>query len=126
MTLAWVVCAIRKLAGGVLPGWWARLPLPALPPTGVFLALLTAAVLVQALQSIAQYINQVTLVDLAARCRRELTQRLQHHLLDLSFASISRYRAGDLIDHLSQGPEAVQLQIQHSGQALRSALLACT
>ena len=126
VTLALVFLAIRQLAGGVLPEWWARLPLPALPPTGVFLALLTAAVLVQALQSIAQYINQVTLVDLAARCRRELTQRLQHHLLDLSFASVSRYRAGDLIDHLSQGPEAVRLQIQHSGQALLSALLACT
>ncbi len=126
VTLALVFLAIRQLAGGPSPLWWSRLPLPSLPPTGVFLALMAAAVLVQALQSVAQYINQVTLVDLAARCRRQLTRRLQQHILDLSFASVSRYRAGDLIDHLGQGPEAVRLQIQHSGQALLSALLALT
>lgn len=126
VTLALVFLAIRQLAGGPSPLWWSRLPLPSLPPTGVFLALMAAAVLVQALQSVAQYINQVTLVDLAARCRRQLTRRLQQHILDLSFASVSRYRAGDLIDHLGQGPEAVRLQIQHSGQALLSALLAVT
>jgi len=126
VTLALVFLAIRQLAGGPSPLWWSRLPLPSLPPTGVFLALMAAAVLVQALQSVAQYINQVTLVDLAACSRRQLTRRLQQHILDLSFASVSRYRAGDLIDHLSQGPEAVRLQIQHSGQALLSALLAVT
>ena len=126
VTLALVFLAIRQLAGGPSPLWWSRLPLPSLPPTGVFLALMAAAVLVQALQSVAQYVNQVTLVDLAARCRRQLTRRLQQHILDLSFASVSRYRAGDLIDHLGQGPEAVRLQIQHSGQALLSALLAVT
>ncbi len=126
VTLALVFLAIRQLAGGAPPSWWARLPLPPLPASGVFLALLAAAVAVQGAQSIAQYINQVTLVDLAARCRRQLTHRLQQRILDLSYASVSRYRAGDLIDHLSQGPEAVRLQIQHSGQALLAALLALT
>ena len=126
VTLALVFLAIRQLAGGASPSWWARLPLPPLPASGVFLTLLAAAVAVQGAQSIAQYINQVTLVDLAARCRRQLTQRLQQRILDLSYASVSRYRAGDLIDHLSQGPEAVRLQIQHSGQALLAALLALT
>jgi subfamily B ATP-binding cassette protein MsbA len=126
VTLALVFLAIRQLAGAAPPPWWARLPLPPLPPTGVFFTLLAAAVLVQALQGLAQYINQVTLVDLAARCRRHLTQQLQQRIFDLSFASVSRYRAGDLIDHLSQGPEAVRLQIQHSGQALLSGLLGFT
>jgi hypothetical protein len=43
VTLALVFLAIRQLAGAPSPSWWSRLPLPPLPPTGVFLTLLAAA-----------------------------------------------------------------------------------
>ncbi len=106
---------------------WAALPLLfSLPPHVGFLALLAVAVLLQALQSLARYGSQVANGYFAARCRARVTSEVHSQVLRLSFACASRYKVGDLTDYASQGPEAIRLQIEQSGQLLMNGLLLLT
>lgn len=92
--------------------------LNSLPSKGVVLGLLLLAVLMQALQSLARFLNKVSVGYFAARCRTIVTARIHSHVLSLSFACASRYKVGDLADHANQGPEAIRVQIEQSNALL--------
>jgi len=100
--------------------------LNSLPSTALFLGLLVLAVLLQALQSLTRYLNQVSVGYFAARCRALVTSRIHNQLLSLSFPCASGYKVGDLTDYASQGPEAIRQQIELSSTLLVSALLSST
>jgi subfamily B ATP-binding cassette protein MsbA len=97
--------------------------LNALPAVPLFLALLAIAVLLQAAYSLTRYVNLVSLGYFAARCRAEVTARIHSRILTFSYPWASSYRVGDLKDHCSSGPIAVQTQIELLGQSLVAVLL---
>ncbi len=93
------------------------------PRTPLFLILLAVAVLLQALQSGARYLNAVSIGYFAARCRALVTARIHSQILRLSYPCASGYRVGDLTDVAAIGPEAVRIAIEQSGQLLVNGLL---
>jgi subfamily B ATP-binding cassette protein MsbA len=137
-TLAVVFLAVQVLAapGGTsfnwatnpVLAWWpeAASRLNALPPTALFIILLALAVLLQALQSLGRFANNVSVGYFAAECRAKVTVRIHSQVLRLSFPCASGYKVGDLTDYASQGPEAIRIQIEQSGQLLVSLLLSVT
>lgn len=136
VTLAVIFLAVEALStpAGQAFNWagnpiFGRLPVAAallsgLPPVAVIASLLATAVLMQALQSFARYINLVSVGFFAARCRALVTARIHHQVLSLSFACASSYKVGDLTAYSSSGPEAIRVQIAESS-ALVVALLLC-
>jgi len=135
-TLAVIFLAVEALSAPTGQAFnWAgnpilgRLPVAAallsdLPPVVVIASLLVTAVLVQALQSLARYVNLVSVGFFAARCRALVTVRIHHQVLSLSFACASSYKVGDLTAYSASGPEAIRVQITE-GSALVVALLLC-
>ena len=120
-SLAVLYGGIRLLSSAQVPSAldWLRLPADRL-----FVVLLVAAVALQALQSLLRYGNAVVVGLFAARCRAQITAALHRQILGFSFACASRYRVGDLISHLGQGPEAVEKQITTAAQVLVHGLMA--
>ncbi len=137
-TLAVVFLAVQVLSAPAgAPFDWATNPLvgrwPAavawlngLPATKVFVSLLTLAVLLQVLQSLTRFLNQMSVGYFAARCRSLVTGRIHSQVLGLSFPCASGYKVGDLTDYSSQGPEAIRNQVEILSQLLVSALLVAT
>lgn len=111
-----------------LLGWWPDLApwLNGVPSTPLFISLLAVAVLLQALQSLTRFLNLVSVGYFAARCRALVTARIHSQVLSLSYPCASSYKVGDLSDYASQGPEAIRLQIEFSGQLLVGVLLIAT
>ena len=97
-----------------------------IPATGVFASLLLLAVLLQALQSITRFLNQVSVGYFAARCKALVTARTHSQVLALSFPCASGYKVGDLTDYATVGPEAIRIQIEQSSQVLVGLLLVAT
>ena len=97
-----------------------------IPATGVFTSLLILAVLLQGLQSLTRYLNQVSVGYFAARCRTLVTARIHSQVLSFSFACASGYKVGDLIDYAGSGPDAIRIQIEASSQLLVGVLLIAT
>ncbi len=97
-----------------------------LPPISLFVSLLSLAVLLQALQSFARFANNVSLGYFAAECRSRVTARIHSQVLLFSFPCASSYKVGDLMDYASQGPEAIRIQIEQSGQLLVLLMLSIT
>ena len=137
-TLAVVFLAVQVLAAPEgTPFNWATNPIvcrwPAavgwlngLPPTALFISLLALAVLLQALQSLGRFANNVSVGYFAAECRARVTVRIHSQVLRFSFPCASGYKVGDLTDYASQGPEAIRTQIEQSGQLLVLLLLSAT
>ncbi len=112
---------IRLLSAGEPPAPLAWL---ALPTETLFVLVLLVSVVLQALQSLLRYGNAVLVGLFAARCRAQITTALHRQILGFSFACASRYRVGDLISHVGQGPEAVEKQITTAAQVLVHGLMA--
>lgn len=108
--------------------WWpaAASWLNTLPATMLFISLLALAVLLQALQSLGRFANNVSVGYFAAECRARVTARIHSQVLRLSFSCASGYKIGDLTEYASQGPEAIRIQIEQSGQLLVVLLLSAT
>ena len=108
--------------------WWpaAASWLNTLPATALFIGLLTMAVLLQALQSLGRFANNVSVGYFAAECRARVTARIHSQVLSFSFPCASGYKVGDLADYANQGPEAIRIQIEQSGQLLVLLLLSAT
>lgn len=133
VSLAVVFLAVQVLASDGTFNWStnpmvARIPglidwMGAIPRTPLFLILLAVAVLLQALQSAARYLNAVSIGYFAARCRAQVTAGIHSQILRLSFPCASGYRVGDLTDVAAIGPDAVRTVIEQSGQLLVNALL---
>ncbi len=137
-TLAVVFLAVEVLAapeGSPFNGttnpvvaWWpaASSWLNALPPTALFVSLLVLAVLLQALQSLGRFANNVSVGYFAAECLSRVSARIHSQVLRFSFPCASGYKVGDLTDYASQGPEAIRIQIEQTGQLLVLMLLSAT
>jgi ATP-binding cassette, subfamily B, bacterial MsbA len=134
-TLAVVFLAVEVLAApegtpfnwatNPVVAWWPAAAgwLNGLPPTALFISLLGLAVLLQGLQSLGRFANNVSVGYFAAECRARVTARIHSQVLRLSFPCASGYKVGDLTDYASQGPEAIRIQIEQSGQVLAVALV---
>ena len=136
-TLAVVFLAVEVLsargdglnwASNPLVGWWPAAVglLNETSSTTLFLSLLTLAVLLQALQSLTSFLNQVSVGYFAARCRALVMARIHSQVLRLSYPCASGYKVGDLTDHANVGPEAIRQQIELSSGLLVLLLLSAT
>jgi len=136
-TLAVVFLAVDVLSAPAAGLDWATSPLVAwwpaaatwlngLPATAVFLSLLALAVLLQALQSLSRFFNQVSVGYFAARCNALVTARIHSQVLSFSFPCASVYKVGDLTNHAGSGPVAICLQIELTSTLLVGVLLIAT
>ena len=80
-------------------------------PKYLFLILLLAALVLQALQSLSKYINSVTAGLFGSRVNTVITSIIHSQILSLTYACASRYRVGDLMNTVSTSPRAVEAQI---------------
>jgi len=122
-TLAVVFLAVEALSAPVNQSFdWStnpilsRLPgavalLSSLPASGAFVLLLAVAVLLQALQSLASFVNNVSVGFFAARCTALVKARIHSQVLSFSFPCASGYKVGNLTSYAASGPRAVQDQI---------------
>jgi len=132
-SLAVVFLAVQVLSSDGSFNWAAnplvgRIPglvelMGSIPRTSLFLLLLVAAVLLQALQSSSRYLNAVSVGYFAARCRALVTARIHGQILRLNYPCASSYRVGDLTDVTAIGPGAVQAVIVGGSQFLVNGLL---
>ena len=123
-TLGVVFLAVESLTGATTGGFnWLKAPgislvpavgnwLNSLPSTSVFLMLLAVAVLLQALQSLSRYLNQLSVGYFSARCYAKVTALIHHQVLSFSFPCASGYKVGDLTFHAGNGPTAVRSQVE--------------
>jgi subfamily B ATP-binding cassette protein MsbA len=137
-TLAVVFLAVQVLSAPPgTPFSWTSNPLvgsmPAianwlngLPATTVFLSLLALAVVLQAMQSITRFLNQVSVGYFTARCKALVTARIHSQVLSFSFPCASGYKVGDLTNYASAGPPALRQQIELTSGLLMGALLSLT
>jgi subfamily B ATP-binding cassette protein MsbA len=100
--------------------------LSGLPATGVFVSLLALAVLLQALQSLTRFLNQLSVGYFAARCRALVTARIHSQVLGLTYPCASGYKVGDLTDYAAEGPQAIRNQIELSNGLVVGLLLIAT
>jgi ATP-binding cassette subfamily B protein/subfamily B ATP-binding cassette protein MsbA len=106
-SLAVVFLAVEALSAPVTQTYnWAgnpilgRLPgavalLSALPASGAFVLLLSVAVLLQALQSLAQLASSVSVSYFAARCTALVKASINSQVLSFSIPCASRYKVGN-------------------------------
>jgi ATP-binding cassette, subfamily B, bacterial MsbA len=137
-TMAVIFLAVRSLAAPeanqfnwrtspVVSSWPALVDwLSSLPSYTVFLCLLGLAVLLQALQSLTRFVNQVSVGYFAARCVAKVTAWIHHQVLSFSFPCASNYRVGDLTNHAATGPGAVRNQIECTGNLALGLLMTGT
>lgn len=136
-TLAVVFLAVEVLSASPAAFNWANNPLVAMWPgavhwlnslhsTSMFLSLLALAVLLKALQSLSEFLNQVSVTYFGARCRALVTAQIHSQILALSFPCVSNYKVGDLTDYAREGPEAIRNHIEISSRLLVTLLLSAT
>jgi ATP-binding cassette, subfamily B, bacterial MsbA len=115
-------------AANHLVGWWPALVawLNEQTATMLFISLLALAVLLQAVQSLARFLNQVSVSYFAARCKALVTARIHSQVLHFSFPCASGYKVGDLTNHAGTGPEAIRQQIELSSGVFVNLLLIAT
>ncbi|WP_255441630.1 MULTISPECIES: ABC transporter ATP-binding protein [unclassified Synechococcus] len=132
-TLALIFLAVEALGKAEEISWRTnplvgRIPaladaLQGLPGPVLFLVLLGGAVALQVLQSLAQYLNGLSVGWFAARCRARITSLIHGQILGFSFPCASSYRVGDLLDQAGQGPEAIRIEIETLNGLLLNGLL---
>lgn len=112
-------------SGTALASWLPSVAsiLSNLPPSILFVSLLLFAVLLQAIQSLSRFLNQFSIGCFSARCRSLITGKVHDQVLSFSFPCSSAYKVGDLLDYAVQGPEAIRIQIEQTGQVLVLLLL---
>jgi ATP-binding cassette subfamily B protein/subfamily B ATP-binding cassette protein MsbA len=109
---------------GRLPGAVAMLS--ALPASGAFIMLLAMALLLQALQSLAQFASSVSVGYFSARCVALVKARIHSQVLSFSFPCASRYKVGNLTNYAGSGPLAVRTQIEAYSGLLVGVLMMLT
>jgi subfamily B ATP-binding cassette protein MsbA len=101
--------SINKYLSSYLPS--LAVWIDSLSTSSIFFILLIVAVLLQAVQSIASFLNQVSVGYFSARCRAIITGLIHSRVLSFSFPCASGYKVGDLTDYAGNGPEAIQQQV---------------
>ncbi len=105
----------------VITGWLSELP-----PTGLFISLLVLAVVLQGLQGLTRFLNQLSVGYFSARCRVIVTTLIHRQILKLSFACASSYKVGDFTDYAAQGPIAIRTEIEETSSLMVGSLLSIT
>jgi subfamily B ATP-binding cassette protein MsbA len=86
--------------------------------TSLFITLIGLAVLLQILTAGMSYINNVSAAVLGNRLSRQVASSLHKRILSFSFSCASRYRVGDLLNHIQSGGTTVNKQIRLSNNLL--------
>lgn len=82
-----------------------------LPTSVLFIILLSTAVLLKLLQSLAMYFASVIMGYYTARVNAEVTGLIHHQILQFTLPCASRYPVGELTYYAGVGPGAVMTQI---------------
>ena len=82
-----------------------------LSPEQMFLVLIGAAVGLQILQSLSNYINKVSAASLSARAQPYVTGKVFERTMTFSYGCVSRYKVGDLVLFANDAALAVDRQI---------------
>ncbi|MEB3360570.1 MAG: ABC transporter ATP-binding protein [Synechococcaceae cyanobacterium] len=82
-----------------------------IPTKALFIALLGLALILQAFQSLARYINSVSAGLFGARLNSTITSLVHAQILAFTFACASRFRVGDLLNTAGTAPRAIEGQI---------------
>ncbi|MBD2001071.1 ABC transporter ATP-binding protein [Leptolyngbya sp. FACHB-541] len=117
-TLGVIYLAISVLSEGEqnsqLPAVVERsLLMISLPNELLFLVLLGAAVVLQALLALSNYGNKVSAEYLSARAQPQVTGRVFEQIMSFSFACASHYKIGDLVMFANNAALTVNRQIQY-------------
>ncbi len=117
-----------SLLGPPLTNWFpsAETWLHGLPSKGLFLSLLLLALLLQSVQSLARYVNALSLGYFAARCKTLVSARIHRQVLAMSFPCASAFKIGDLADNIKEGPDGIRIQIEQTSSVLVGLLLMLT
>jgi len=111
-TLGVIYLAVEVLSSQTVDNFnWSQIPvvgasslltswLNGLPSTGVFLSLLVLAVILQSLQGLTRFLNQLSVGYFAARCRVIVTTLIHSQVLRMSFLCVSGYKVGDFMDYV--------------------------
>jgi ATP-binding cassette, subfamily B, bacterial MsbA len=83
-----------------------------LPVELLFLVLIGAAVVLQALLALSSYSNKVSTAYLSARAQPQVTGRVFEQIMSFSFACASHYKIGDLVMFANDAALTVNNQIQ--------------
>ena len=137
-TLAVVFLAVEALSGQTAQQFnWgsnpvvSRIPgavgvLSSMPAGAAFSLLLGVAVLLQALHSLAQFGQKLSVGYFAARCTSRVKTLIHQQVLSFSYPCASAYKVGDLTNYATTGPRAVETQIKITSALLVSFLLIST
>lgn len=82
-----------------------------IPRNGLFLMLIFSSVFLQAILSISQYLNSLSVAYFAARCYSRVKAAIHSDIMGFTFACSSHYRVGYLTKQAGSGPTAVKNQI---------------
>ena len=137
-TLGVIYLAVEVLSSQTVDNFnWSQIPvvgasslltswLNGLPSTGVFLSLLVLAVILQSLQGLTRFLNQLSVGYFAARCRVIVTTLIHSQVLRMSFSCASGYKVGDFTDYAAQGPIAIRTEIEETSSLMIGSLLSIT
>lgn len=78
----------------------------------VFLGLLGAAVLLQALLSLSGYLNKISAAYLSAKAQPQVTGKVFERIMSFSFGCSSSYKVGDLVMFASDAARTVDIQLE--------------
>ncbi|MEB3262062.1 MAG: ABC transporter ATP-binding protein [Cyanobacteriota bacterium] len=127
-----IFLAVRVVTNPGLPAlpaswgpWSAALAtrLAGVAPGSLFILLLAVALLLQIAASLTRYGNGLALGYFSARCQARVMPLMHRWILSLSYGCASSFKAGDLIARVSSAANAVQTQIEESGQLVCNLLL---
>ncbi len=89
---------------------------------GIFTLLLATAVALQVLLAAAGHVNGLSTAMIGARGGTEITAKRNERILSLTHGCASRYRVGDLLNHLGSGASTVQKEISLANGLLMNGL----
>jgi ATP-binding cassette, subfamily B, bacterial MsbA len=113
-TLGIIYLAVSVLSSGEgtqAPGVERALAALPVPEGYIFVGLLGAAVVLQTLLALSNYINKVSAGYLSARAQPQVTGRVFEQIMSFSFACASHYKVGDLVSFANSAAVTVNNQI---------------
>ncbi len=92
--------------------------------TTLFVALMSLAVALQAINSLCRYINNVSGAYFGSRIMAKITSVIHSQVLKLDFPCASSYRVGELTYYANSGPSAIRSQINVIADLVLNTLMA--
>jgi subfamily B ATP-binding cassette protein MsbA len=92
--------------------------------TTLFVALMSLAVALQAINSLCRYINNISGAYFGSRIMAKITSVIHSQVLKLDFPCASSYRVGELTYYANSGPSAIRSQINVIADLVLNTLMA--